>query len=291
MTQIIPEDITLNVGIQFHIRYWRPSGPVENWKQPFLLLHGLSSNARTWDPLAARLAKAGYPAAAMDQRGHGLSEKPDSGYDFKTITQDLKGVIDHLGWRQPILVGQSWGGNVLLEFAARFPGRAYNYIFVDGGFLDLKARGPWEQSEIELRPPDLIGIPRAQIADRIRQMHPGWGKDGVEATLGNFEILPDQTVRPWLSLERHMRLLRTMYDQDPASLYPRVEEPVLICGADDGSEKMTFKQDQVRAALAALKKAEVVWFPDAAHDIHLDQPQALFSAILSFQENANRMSN
>jgi len=76
------------------------------------LVHGLSSNARTWDQVASRLAKAGHQVAAIDQRGHGLSEKPDNGYDFPSISKDLQNIIQQLDWHQPILVGQSWGGEM-----------------------------------------------------------------------------------------------------------------------------------------------------------------------------------
>jgi len=148
--------------------------------------------------------------------------------------------------------------------------------------LNLSERGPWEQSAVELRPPNLTGTPCSQIADRIRQMNPGWLDEGIESTLGNFEILPDLTVRPWLTLERHMMILRAMFEQDPLALYPRVEEPVLICAADDGNDRMPFKRSHVKAAEDNLNNAEVIWFPDCVHDIHVDQPEKLATAILAF---------
>lgn len=285
MTKFTTEARYLNIGIKIHIRLWTPNTVPESWKKPFLLLHGLSSNARTWDQVAARLAMAGHPVGAIDQRGHGLSGKPDNGYEFDSITQDLQQVIEKLGWRQPILAGQSWGGNVLLDFAARFPGLAAGYVFVDGGYLDLKKRGPWEKSAVELKPPDLIGSHRSEITNRIRQMHPDWSEDGIEATMSNFETLQDQTVRPWLTLERHMRILRAMYDQEPENLFSQVQEPVLVCAADDGSEKMDFKKDQVEVALKALKFAELTWFPNSQHDIHIDRPIQLAASMLDFHDN------
>jgi pimeloyl-ACP methyl ester carboxylesterase len=285
MTKFTTETRYLNIGTKIHIRLWTPDTVPENGKKPFLLLHGLSSNARTWDQVAARLAMAGHPAGAIDQRGHGLSGKPENGYEFDTFTQDLLQVMEKLGWRQPILAGQSWGGNVLLDFAGRFPGLAAGYVFVDGGYLDLKKRGPWEKSAVELKPPDLIGTQRSKIAARLSQMYPGWSKEGIEATLENFEILPDQTVRPWLTLERHMKILRSMYDQDPSTLFPKVKEPVLICAADDGSERMDFKRVQVEEAVNSLPQAELCWFDDCKHDIHVDRPIELAARMLEFYDN------
>lgn len=275
------EDRFLDIGIRIHIRSWSSAQKSAN-ERAFLLVHGLASNAQTWDEVAAVISEAGHPVVAIDQRGHGLSDKPDSGYDFETVTQDIHRVLKRLGWEQPVLVGQSWGGNVLLEYGARFPNEAQSLIFVDGGFLDLKQRGTWEQVSLELRPPDLNGTPRPQMAKWIRQMHPGWSDTGIEATLANFETLPDGTIRPWLTLERHIQILKAMYEQDPRLLYPRIRVPVLICVADDGSEKTTRKRLQVQAATEGLEQVEVIWFQQAAHDIHVDQPSVLASTILNF---------
>jgi pimeloyl-ACP methyl ester carboxylesterase len=278
---LIVKDRYLDIGIKIHVRLW-PSAHKPADERAYVLVHGLASNARTWDQVAAILSQAGHSVAAIDQRGHGLSDKPDDGYDFETITRDLHRVLDRVGWERPVLVGQSWGGNVLLEFGARYPGEARSLIFVDGGFLNLQGRGKWEQVSVELRPPDLIGTPRSQIAARIRQMHPGWSEAGIEATLANFETLPDGTVRPWLTLDRHMQILKAMYEQDPVRLYAKIEEPVLICAADHGEQTMDSKRHLVQAAADALPQANVVWFPNAAHDIHVDQPEALASTMMNF---------
>ena len=190
-------------GLRLHVREWAGAGP------PFVLLHGLASNARTWDGVAAELAAAGRRVIAVDQRGHGLSDKPAHGYDFPSVTGDLVRLLDVLALEAPILVGQSWGGNVVLAFAAAYPARARQLVFVDGGFLDLQMRpeASWEHVARDLRPPDLTGFARAALKKRIGAVHPDWTEAGVEATLANFETLPDGTVRPWLTLDRHMEIL------------------------------------------------------------------------------------
>lgn len=269
--------------VRLHAREWQ-SGGEEDSKPVFLLYHGLSSNSLTWKLVAERLALAGYRVIAVDQRGHGPSDKPESGYDFATVSGEVVQVIRQLGTRNVILAGQSWGGNVMLEVAARNPGVAMGYVFVDGGFLSLRGRGSWDQVSRELQPPVLEGLPREEIIERIGQMYPEWVPDGVEVTLGNFEILVDGTVRPWLSLGRHMQILRAIYDQDAASLFPKVKEPVLICPADQGPLPAREKRQMVQAAADAIPQAEVVWFQNTAHDIHVDNPQALADQMLAFAQ-------
>lgn len=275
-----PRDEMIDVGVALHVRAWEPVAP--NGAAPFLLVHGLASNARTWDDVARRLAAAGHPVVAVNQRGHGWSAKPDDGYDFATVAADLRALIDRLGWQQPVIAGQSWGGNVALAFGAAYPGVARRLVFVDGGFLDLQQRGSsWEQIARELAPPNLLGTPAAQMEAWLRDAHPRWSEDGIAGALGNFEILDDETVRPWLTRERHMRILRALWEQRPTVLYGAVREPVLLCVADDGSDWTARKRAQVAQAAAGLAQAEVVWFPATHHDIHIDRPDELAALLLS----------
>lgn len=102
---------------------------------PFLLVHGLASNARMWDGVASRLSAAGHPSAAVDRRAHGESDGSDEGFDFATLAADLAAVAGHCFDRPVVAVGQSWGGNVVLELARRHPDRVGAVGLVDGGFI------------------------------------------------------------------------------------------------------------------------------------------------------------
>ena len=93
-------------GLQFHYRRW--SSPVPDPKNPpVFLLHGLASAARIWDFVAPLLAERDYIVTALDQRGHGESDKPENGYDFATIIADDATVAQELGIAHPIIVGHS----------------------------------------------------------------------------------------------------------------------------------------------------------------------------------------
>jgi pimeloyl-ACP methyl ester carboxylesterase len=272
-------DRLVDVGIRLHVREWKGDGV------PFLLVHGLSSNCRTWDQVAERLAAAGHRVVAVDQRGHGLSDKPDRGYGFDAVTADLARLMEALAMRQPVVAGQSWGGNVVLSLAASHPGTVGRLALVDGGTIDLQSgpNGSWEEVSQTLRPPQLAGMPRTALRAQIHAAHPGWTEAGIEATLANFETLPDGTVRPWLTLERHMAILRALWEQRPPALYPLIREPVLICAADNGDPHWTaIKHAQIDEALQGLAQAQVHWFPHTDHDIHVHRPAELAALLLEF---------
>jgi pimeloyl-ACP methyl ester carboxylesterase len=252
------------------VRTWNQDGP----STPVLLVHGLASNARTWDDVAHHLAAHGHPVAALDQRGHGHSDKPDTGYDFPTVAADLAAIIDGLGWstegdRRPLVAGQSWGGNVVLELAVLHPDRIHGIACVDGGTLEVARRFPsWEQALSALTPPRLAGLTARDMETMIRTWHPDWSDAGVAGTLANMEVLPDGTVTPWLTLPRHLQVVRHLWDHHPPQRWPKVSAPVLLIPsvmADD---------EGVAAAAAALAPGQlrVAPFPGADHDVHVQHP-------------------
>lgn len=270
-------------GLHLHVREWTGAG------LPFVLLHGLASNCRTWEAVARYLNAAGHPVITVDQRGHGLSDKPETGYEFEEVTADLKALLHKLEFAQrPILAGQSWGGNVVLDFAVRYPDAACGIVLVDGGFIELSARpgATWEKISVELRPPNLLGTPRSVLAARFREWHPGWSDEGIENSLANFETLPDGTVRPWLTLDRHMQILRALWEHHPSQLYARVKVPVLICPADTGdTQRSNRKRQAVKQAEECLSRCRVHWFEATAHDIHVHRPEALAQVMLQTLED------
>ena len=85
-------------GLTLRVREWPTDGP------PIVLVHGLASNSRIWDDVAGILARS-YHLVALDQRGHGLSDRPTDGFSFERVVGDLHGVISALDLERPTLVG------------------------------------------------------------------------------------------------------------------------------------------------------------------------------------------
>src|SRR2546430_5388139 len=137
-------------GVFLHVRRW----PGE--RRPFLLVHGLSSNALLWGEVAEALAAAGHPVHAVDLRSHGDSDAPPDGYDTATAADDLAA----LGLTGAVVAGQSWGGNVAVALAAKHPEMVAALALVDGGWLDPASEfESWEACEAALRPPQVDGLP------------------------------------------------------------------------------------------------------------------------------------
>ncbi|HVB64783.1 MAG TPA: alpha/beta hydrolase [Nitrolancea sp.] len=266
-------------GLRLHIRIWDGDGV------PFVLVHGLSSNCMTWEAVAQRLHAAGHAVITLDQRGHGLSDKPDSGYGFADVTADLQGVIEAQDWNeQPVVAGQSWGGSVVLQFAARYPAAARGSVLVDGGFMSMRSRDAemsWEQLWERLKPPTLIGMRRDDLALRMRRGHPDWSDEGIEHTLANFETLPDGTIRPWLALDHHREILHAMWEQDPDQLYGQITTPLLaVAAGPEDAERAAQKRAGLAAFEQQLPRSRSYWFERTDHDIHVQRPDELAALLL-----------
>jgi len=274
-------------GTALHCLEWEGGEGADGGRPvPFLLVHGLASNARTWEAVAGLLAAQGHPVAAVDQRGHGLSDAPDGGYDFDTLCDDLEGVLDALGYERAVVVGQSTGGNIAVELARRAGHRLAGVGGVDGGALELQERWPrWEDCAATLAPPRLAGTPVADMAARFRLAHRDWDDWAIEATLANFEVLDDATVRPRLSLEHHMLILRSLWEHRPSVILPELTTPMVLILADSGDAWSTEKKAAADRAAILLDRGRVHWVKPADHDIHVQQPARVAALLLEAIED------
>jgi pimeloyl-ACP methyl ester carboxylesterase len=247
----------------------------------FVLVHGLASNARLWDGVAASLTKAGHPAVTVDLRGHGRSSKPDGRYDVPTVADDVAALIEAMALERPVVAGQSWGGNIALELAARHPAAVRGIVCVDGGWLEPSAAfGSWEACREALAPPRLKGLHRDDIERYIRTAHPDWPETGIAGTLANFEVHKDGTIAPWLTFDRHIEVLRGLWDHHPPERYPSVSVPVLLVPAVGGDEaREERKRQDVERARRTLPDARVEWMT-GDHDIHAQHPAELAGVMM-----------
>jgi pimeloyl-ACP methyl ester carboxylesterase len=288
--------ITLG-GLPFHYREW--SGTARRSTVPLILLHGLASQSHIFDlvaPLLARPAARGknLRVIALDQRGHGESAKPDDGYDFETVACDLLALLDALKLERVLLAGHSWGGNVALYFAARHPDRVRGVVLIDGGFLDIQSNPEmtWERTAQQLAPPNFIGTPVDEFRAMLKQYAGKLWKPAFEKiVLENFEIQSDNTIRPRLSFERHMKILRALWELRPIDLYPRLACPALLLPAEmeqgaDGSH-LEHRRAQVETAARAIRRSRVLYFRNTVHDIPLHRPRKLANAIIAFSQDLN----
>ncbi len=278
------EWIDIGRGPRLHVLHW---GEEHEDPTPHLLVHGLASNARLWDGVAGQLAAAGRRAVAVDLRGHGLSDKPDDGYDMASVADDVAALITRLGFDRPVVAGQSWGANVVIELAARHPLAAAAVVCVDGGTISLAERfADFDACWAVLAPPDFgPDLTRALLEQRMRSGRPDWPDTGIEGAMACFEVRGDATVAPWLTRERHRAVLTGLYAHVPGTRLADIAVPVLFIPADTGAVAWSNdKAASIEAALAGLADGRVRWFSPADHDVHAQFPQEVAQLLIELAD-------
>lgn len=106
------------------------TGPEKGRKWVFL--HGLMGYAQNWRKITASLEST-ERILAYDQRGHGRSFKPETGYAPEDYAEDLNKITNELGWDRFILVGHSMGARNAMSFTHRYPEKVEKLVIEDMG--------------------------------------------------------------------------------------------------------------------------------------------------------------
>jgi pimeloyl-ACP methyl ester carboxylesterase len=276
-------------SLRFHALDWGGHG---EW---LVCLHGLASQAHIWDLVAPRLSDA-FHVVAVDQRGHGLSDKPGSGYDFATITSDLDAILTAQKIDRAVLAGHSWGGNVALQYAVDHPDRVRGLVLIDGGFLQVGDRIDWPATEKFLEPPDLIGTPVDEFRAGMKMwMGAAWSPEAEAITLQNFDVREDGTIAPRMRKSNHMQVVRAIWEHRPSDLWAQVQCPVLMIPAvapephdERTRDVLENKRRNIAVAEQRLRRSQTIWMMDTVHDVPLQRPAELEQGIRRFAANLSR---
>src|SRR5665213_858178 len=97
-----------------------------------VFLHGLMGSAANWLRVVPAF-QAEFEILTFDQRGHGRSFHPTTGYHPRDYAQDLNHILEELGWNTSAIVGHSMGARNALEFALHFSQRVKVLVLEDIG--------------------------------------------------------------------------------------------------------------------------------------------------------------
>ncbi|MFD0689599.1 alpha/beta fold hydrolase [Actinomadura fibrosa] len=291
MAEAADHDLRVPVpgGVRLRVRH-RPGAA----RPPFLLVHGLASNARLWDEVAARLAAAHHPTYAVDLRGHGESDAPDEGHDTGTAAGDLAAVAAALGLAGAVVAGHSWGGSVSLRLAAGHPAVVGGLALVDGGWVDVAeemtpaTRERWRGLVLSQRRANEEGATAEAVRARLREAHPRWSEAAVEAGLADMRPGPDGLLVPRLSDAHYMSILESVWSERPHDWYPKVAAPVMLLPAvhHESVAGRRLTREWVEGAEAALARPILRWYVTADHYLPCAHPERLANDLLDLAREA-----
>lgn len=247
-------------GVRLRATRWPGSGT------PVLLLHGLASTRRFWDLVVPGLA--GLPVLALDQRGHGDSDRPQGPYDGATVVADALTALDALGLSRVVVAGHSWGAWTALRVAAAAPERVLAVVAVDGGTTRLSEIAPDRAQAREQLTPPRTALPPEQLREVLRSgpLGPWWTPAVEAAVLPIFGVGDDGLARARLPFEAHMAIVDDLLDSELDLEQVRCPAWLVSCSPDPA------RSAALDAAAARLPAARVQRWDGALHDVPLQWP-------------------
>lgn len=256
-------------GITLH--YYR-SAPAAG-RPPIVLLHGLTDNGMCWVQVADRLRDA-YEIIMPDTRGHGRSDKPETGYNVEELAADVAALIDALALDRPVLMGHSMGGEVTTAVAGLYPEKVGGIILEDPAWFTKEAKPEESAAQIKEWSEGLLqnqSMSREALIEACRQQNPLWAEEDLA---------------PWADAKREMNLhalqqiLGSIRVNVWQELLQKARCPILLITAEPGRSIITPEMAQEAAGL--WKQGRVAHIAGAGHSIHREQLEPLMDAIQAF---------
>jgi pimeloyl-ACP methyl ester carboxylesterase len=246
--------------------------------RPVLFVHGYTQSRLAWDrQLRSELADD-HRLVAMDVRGHGDSEKPESAYDDSALwADDVQAVIEGLDLADPVLVGWSYGGLVLADYLATYGTEHVAGINLVGAISKLGTE-------------DALAV----IGDDYLDCIPGFESTDAEESVAALETFVSRCVAGELSPRERYRMLGYNVVVPPhvrTALHSRtvthdddlraVDVPALVShGEADGVVLPSAAEEHAEL----LPDAELSWYPDAGHSPFFEAPERFNRELREFVE-------
>ncbi|MFV8257366.1 alpha/beta fold hydrolase [Bdellovibrio bacteriovorus] len=260
----------------YHLLY----GPEDGRKWVFV--HGLMGYGQNWRRIIQGI-EATERCLAYDQRGHGRSFQPPEGYSPEDYADDLKKIVDELGWGKFVLVGHSMGGRNVLNFASRFPEYVSHLVIEDIG----PEANPTAHEYYEYLL-NLVPSPFASRDEAKRYFFEDFVK--TAKTRENIQVManyfysnmveqPDGTVDWRFSKQGILDSVRLGRTDDRWDEVKSLKVPTLLVRGGNSKELSQENYDKMLASNPMIKGVVI---SGAGHWVHSDQPQAFTEAVKLF---------
>ncbi len=243
----------------------------EGYGPEVILLHTLGRASSDWSEVGEALTPQ-FHAYALDQRGHGLSEKPRGPYTVEAYAGDLLNFMDAVGMDRVNMVGHGMGGRVAWYFAALHPARVARLVVEDEHPFPQPNEAAMWRKLLKLRLPF---EKREEALKKIEKIDKGWWGEW----LGNRLVEEEGGWGFPFSAEAMVETARELYKDDHWSLFSRISCPtLLLCG----EKSQVLSQDVAERMRQGIKDCRLEVFQDTGHWIHRERRDAFIAKVTEF---------
>jgi proline iminopeptidase len=255
---------------------------------PLALLHG-GPGADHWSMLPLRRCADRFTLVFYDHRGNGRSNgAPVSSMTWENLTADADALRERLGFERWAVLGHSFGGQVALEYALRYPGRLSHLVLLDTGgdsrwarehVPEALAMRGYSPRTVRLAGRFFSGqiAPREMVPALLRfggayYAHPSLPRLAHDLLQGEWRA----KIRPEALIFAGRHLL------DGWSVMDRLGEikvPTLVLA---GRDDFLFPPEHQRQLAAGIPGARLQLIEHAGHNAHAERPAEVIQAVSDF---------
>ena len=236
---------------------------------PLVLAHGGGGDLLQWTYQVPHFSER-YRVITFDNRGHGRSETPETGYSIGIFSDDILGLLDALSFEKAVLVGLTMGAMTALRFALDHPGRLLGMVLVgasEGGREAMRDRVEMSAQIAESQGMEMLaeGFCSVVFSPWFQEEKSGFVADCKKRM---------QAASP----QGYARSIRALATRPP--LKDRLGEirtkTLVVVGEDDVTE---FPLEDADLYVQAIPDARLVKIKKAGHLACIEQPE-VFNALL-----------
>ncbi|MFF9285978.1 alpha/beta fold hydrolase [Streptomyces griseosporeus] len=242
--------------------------PTPGDRGPILLLHGLAGHMDEWAALRQLLLADGHRVVSYDARGHGASTRRPADMSRRAAVADAEALVMHLGTGPVTLLGQSLGGLTALQLAASRPDLVSHLILIEAGPACRNPALP-EQIATWLNTWPATGFPTREDAESFLG-HEAWAAGLTQGEDGHWH--------PRFDPRKMVEAVRELATEDYWQDWSRITCPTLVLRGEKG----TMPPEEVHKMQSPRPGTRVEVISGAGHDVHLDQPGAVYAALAAF---------
>lgn len=262
-----------------------------------ILLHGFPEFWYSWRyqlPVLARHFKVVVP----DLRGYNDSDKPSSGYDIDTLSEDIVGLIQNLGYRCAHIVGHDTGGMIAWNLAQKFPQYLQNLVLLNAPhpqrlFREFSSNLDQLRRSWYLLAFQIPGLPEWLIQSNLRQFLQDWfQKQAIRKaafsseTLGIYQAALEKRGVLSAAINYYRQLLspQDWLSNSDRKLLPIQVPTLVLWGEDDTvlSPNLALGFERFVQAPFRLK-----FVPECGHWIQQEVPKIVNRELLDFLRKSN----
>ncbi len=269
---------TTSDGVRIRIHHLGGSGP------PLLCVHATGFHGRIWEPFVPKLREH-FSAISLDNRGHGDSGKPESGYGWTTFGDDVLAVVDELDLPAPVGIGHSSGAAALVFAESKRPGTFSRLVLMDPvtpqpdiGRYMASSENPMSDQARRRR---AVWDSTDQMVERLMERSPlsAWREDFIRAyvTYGT-EPMDDGRVELKCPPAIEAQIYQMGGRHDGWDRLAAIEVPTLFLTGEDSP---IWTADRREEAVARLPMGEGKTSP-GGHFFPMERPDVAVDAVLAF---------